>query len=152
MMSIDRYMMSKERESLKRLVSEMNLLAERQGIDPIVYEIEELLAQPEQIDQEPVAWMYEEATSFNKDGYFSEWLPCFYLEKADEDKSLRNETPLYASPPKREPLSYSRTADLFHANKKATNAVCYWAGVSDAEKAHSITDIDTYRTKVGLDE
>ena len=40
--------------------------------------------------------------------------------------------------PKREPLSYGITANMFHANKKATNAVCYWAGVYDAEKAHKI--------------
>ena len=39
---------------------------------------------------------------------------------------------------KREPLSDGTTADMWHANKKATHADSYWAGVSDAEKAHKI--------------
>jgi hypothetical protein len=39
---------------------------------------------------------------------------------------------------KREPLSDGATADMFHANKKATHADSYWSGVYDAEKAHSI--------------
>ena len=45
---------------------------------------------------------------------------------------------LYLAPPKREPLSDGTTADMWHANKKATHADSYWAGVSDAEKAHGI--------------
>jgi|GEM_PF-2309798 len=119
--------------------------------------IDKLLAQPE---QEPVAWMYEEATSFNKDGYFSEWLPCFYLEKADEDKSLRNETPLYASPQKREPPQTAREMyqrgyaaaerDLKRKPLSAEEikqttqgmsefgADMFKAGVVTAEKAHGI--------------
>ena len=39
---------------------------------------------------------------------------------------------------KPEPLSDGTTADMWHANKKATHADSYWAGVSDAEKAHKI--------------
>jgi hypothetical protein len=98
------------------------------------YQTRKLLAQPE---QEPVAWMYEEATSFNKDGYFSEWLPCFYLEKADEDKSLRNETPLYASPPKREPLSDEEIKQTTQGMSEF-GADMFKAGVVAAEKAHGI--------------
>ena len=41
----------------------------------------------------------------------------------------------------REPLSDGTTADMWHANKKATHADSYWAGVSDAEKAHGITGV-----------
>ena len=42
---------------------------------------------------------------------------------------------------KRDPLSDGTTADMWHANKKATHADSYWAGVSDAEKAHGITGV-----------
>ena len=40
--------------------------------------------------------------------------------------------------PKREPLSDGATADMYHANKKATHPDSYWSGVYDAEKAHGI--------------
>ena len=40
---------------------------------------------------------------------------------------------------KREPLSDGATADMYHANKKATHPDSYWSGVYDAEKAHGIT-------------
>jgi hypothetical protein len=46
--------------------------------------------------------------------------------------------PLYTAPPKREPLSDGTTADMWHANKKATHPDSYWAGIYDAEKAHGI--------------
>ena len=39
---------------------------------------------------------------------------------------------------KREPLSDGTTADMWHANKKATHPDSYWAGIYDAEKAHGI--------------
>jgi hypothetical protein len=102
-----------------------------------IKEIRKLLAQPEQ-EQEPVAWMYEEATSFNKDGYFSEWLPCFYLEKADEDESLRNETPLYAAPPpKREPLSDTKCPYPEETSCEYRDG--FTDGILYAEKHHAIT-------------
>ena len=92
--------------------------------------------------QEPVVWQYRCQMDF-EEGWLA-WCSCSendYLayQTPDMFENVTYETrKLYTSPPKREPLSYSRTADLFHANKKATNAVCYWAGVSDAEKAHNI--------------
>lgn len=52
--------------------------------------------------------------------------------------ACENIRPLYTSPQKREPLSDGTTADMWHANKKATHADSYWAGVYDAEKAHGI--------------
>jgi hypothetical protein len=59
----------------------------------------------------------------------------FFYIKIELQAEIRE---LLTQKPEQEPLSYSRTADLFHANREATNAVCYWAGVSDAEKAHGI--------------
>jgi len=128
--------MSKERELLERVLDTQHNLSVQ-----IAYEIEELLAQPELstnslqlTEQEPVAWMYEEATSFNKDGYFSEWLPCFYLEKADEDKSLRKETPLYTSPQNREPLSDDEIEAIYYDENTST----VYAFARAIEKAHDI--------------
>ena len=56
--------MSKERELLKKLLDSITELDYRQGLDPLTCEIEELLDQPEQTEQEPVA--IDENTS---DGY-----------------------------------------------------------------------------------
>jgi hypothetical protein len=109
-------------DQVSRLTAENAMLKEKAFSRP------ELSTNSLQLDEpelEPVAWMYEEATSFNKDGYFSEWLPCFYLEKADEDKSLRNETPLYASPPKREAMSTKQAEDLWETSNFKT-AVPYY--------------------------
>ena len=133
--------MNKERELLKecRLILDTPFNGST-GIN-LRNRIAELLAQPEQ-DQEPMAWTYDR--SYGDNGLFVECVTTDYWE-IDEHLELSNCSnirPLYASPPKRERLSYSRTADLFHANKKATNAVCYWAGVYDAEKAHGITGVE----------
>jgi len=123
-------MSSPERELLKRHCNWKLSVEEHLKL---LRETEALLAQPE---QEPVAWMYEEATSFNKDGYFSEWLPCFYLEKADEDKSLRNETPLYAPPPKREPLSDTKCPYPEETSCEYRDG--FTDGILYAEKHHKI--------------
>jgi hypothetical protein len=57
--------------------------------DLIIREIEELLAQPEQTEQEPVAWMNDSGGCFLSDG----------------NKYSENWTALYTAPPKRESLS-----------------------------------------------
>ena len=59
-------------------------------------------------------------------------------EEAIRTGFIMETVPLYTAPPKREPLSDGATADMWHANKKATHADSYWAGVYDAEKAHGI--------------
>ena len=134
--------MNKERELLKecRLILDTPFNGST-GIN-LRNRIAEILTQPEQTEQEPVAWIYDR--SYGDNGLFVECVTTDYWE-IDEQLELSNCSnirPLYASPPKRERLSYSRTADLFHANKKATNAVCYWAGVYDAEKAHKIGETE----------
>ena len=58
--------MTKERELLRKIIRNMQYLHYSCNVK-LRDEIIELLAQPEQTEQEPVAWMYEEATSFNKD-------------------------------------------------------------------------------------
>jgi hypothetical protein len=120
--------MSKERELLKRHCNWKLSVEEHLKL---LRETEALLAQPERIEQEPVAWKVVDKTTGKF--MFLRVKPTTRAYKYGEGINL------YTSPQKREPLSYSRTADLFHANKKATNAVCYWAGVSDAEKYHGIT-------------
>ena len=122
-MSIDRFMMSKERESLKRLVAEMNLLAERQGLDPIVCEIEEPLAQPE---QKPVAWRWKT----HKRNYY---------KYSEENYHELEGEPLYASPPKRDPIdldqvdNHLKICDLSEDYRDG-----YSDGIIFAEKAHGI--------------
>ncbi len=74
----------------------------------LLAEISELLAQPEQTEQEDIRDVWQ-------DGY---------------EAGLRLA--------KREPLSDGITADMYRANNKATHPDSYWAGVYDAEKAHGI--------------
>ena len=80
-----------------------------------LHEIKELLAQPEQ----------KPTTRHALDSYWN--------QEAYQRGYARAEIDL-----KREPLSDGATADMWHANKKATHADSYWAGVYDAEKAHGI--------------
>ena len=82
--------MSKERELLKKIVDYM-------WEGELVDEIKELLAQPEQTEQEPEAWIV-----VNRDtGYRIQvsLFPDLY------NKDMFEVIPLYTAPPKREPLS-----------------------------------------------
>ena len=79
--------MSKERELLKKVL----LLRTCEALIP---EIEQLLAQPEQTKQEPVAWMYE---GIDETGETVRSIYHHFYEDA-------NLIPLYTSPPKRESL------------------------------------------------
>jgi hypothetical protein len=89
--------------------------------------IRALLAQPEQTEQEPVAWMNESGGCFLSDG----------------NKYSENWTALYTSPPKREPLSDDRLRDIsnsIHAHPDFEN-VSVWQAFYIAraiEKAHGI--------------
>lgn len=79
----------------------------------------QLLAQPEQTEQEPMAW---------KDKNYGN------LHHVDYGNSI----PLYTSPLKRKPLSDHDTAVMFYDSKIATCSDSYWAGIEDAEKSHGI--------------
>jgi hypothetical protein len=115
-------LVSRERELLKEFIDFVDSYefypTERNIIFEIVNRANAILAKPE---QEPVAWMNDSGGCFLSDG----------------NKYSENWTALYTEE-KREPLSDSITADMYHANKKATHPDSYWAGVYDAEKAHGI--------------
>jgi hypothetical protein len=105
--------------------------------DLIIGEIKELLAQPEHIPdirnmvvQEPVGIVRTIGGYPDDSEHVVDWL-CKYKDLKEGDR-------LYLAPPKREPLSDGATADMYHANKKATHPDSYWSGVYDAEKAHGI--------------
>ena len=88
-------MMSKERELLKKLLESNHFDSMLTG--EWRYYIKELLAQPEQTEQEPVAWKVVDKTTRNY--MFSRIKPNARSYTYDEV------IPLYTSPPKREPLS-----------------------------------------------
>lgn len=92
--------MSKERELLERWLDDT--IFEPEELDYLMEETRELLAQPEQ-EQEPVAWLIT-ATSC---GNAQDWKFVSLERKAPErlERMFPVFTPLYTSPPKREPLS-----------------------------------------------
>ena len=94
--------MSKERELLKRVISGDD--AGDFFIDNSLYkDIDTFLAQPEQTEQEPVAWMYEWEEIGGKK--WSSVRNGKYPPIIEEEYCMRNLRPLYTSLPKREPLS-----------------------------------------------
>jgi hypothetical protein len=115
--------MNKERELLQRILDTQHTLPVHIG-----YEIEQLLAKPE---QEHVLWIdpenYKQAIA-TPDGALR------YLTRLPANGDI----PLYTSPSKRDPLSDGDTADMYHANKMAIHPDSYWSGIKDAEKAHGI--------------
>jgi len=121
-------MMSIERELLKRVI-----IGDDDGdwiIGHKLYnEIKELLAQPE---QEPVAWMYERQSES-----FIERTLSVGFEKNFDGITI----PLYASPPKRKPLSNEDIANL-EIQSKTFDTLDYRYGFIEgflcAEKAHGI--------------
>jgi hypothetical protein len=117
--------MSEERELLKAFIDFVDSYefypTERNIIWEIVNRTQELLTQPEQPEQEPVAWRWKKTSGW-----------------AYQDNSNNGGEPLYTHPLKRELMGDGNTADGFRANKMATHADSYWAGVNDAEKHHSI--------------
>ena len=83
--------MSKERELLKRFMTELNT---EEDVVSLFNDIKECLAQPE---QEPVAWCQM------VEGKVQDLLTSFEMKDWIYDKSWM---PLYTAPPKREPLSF----------------------------------------------
>ena len=126
--------MSKERELIEKLCS-----SEKTYSDWLLLRLEaiEFLTKPEQEpEQEPVAWITEWVQRYrHNDTPIMDRAVSFTKGDAPAVPNP-NYIPLYTAPPTREPLSDGATADMWHANKKATHADSYWAGVYDAEKAH----------------
>ena len=110
-------MMSKERKLL-RLLRRVKVLLECSNVEPlqrhsdlIVGEIKELLAQPEQTEQEPVATKLQ-----------SHQFTAFHVS-ADDFKKLQKlptGTKIYTAPPKREPLSDEAIAKLWGESYSGT--------------------------------
>ena len=82
----------------------------------LLKEIEAILAQPEQTEQEPVAWMYDWTNEIG------ELIKGVYVgsHKASHLYELENLQPLYLAPPKREPLSNETIAKLWGESYSGT--------------------------------
>jgi hypothetical protein len=118
---------SREREFLKKLRYATHLE------NDLRKELEELLAQPEQTEQEPVAWMYDHQIEVGYDKYTG----VNFVETCArnlESNNCINIRPLYLAPPKREPLSDEEIVKLW-ANKSPANE---FECVRLVEKAHGI--------------
>jgi hypothetical protein len=117
--------MSKERELLQRCLDEF----EYKGVacNELCIDINKLLAQPEQTEQEPVAWMWDEM-------FCEDWTTVSSVIKPSRSKYVDDVRPLYTAPPKREPLSDGEITDLW-ANKSPANE---FECVRLVEKAHGI--------------
>ena len=121
--------MSIERDLLRTAVKIIEDNMSTTSLSNFIYEVDELLAQPEK-EQEPVAWMYE-----RQKGDFTERTLSVGFEKNFDGTTI----PLYTSPPLiRKPLSGREISHGFRSDQDATNAESYWAGVAYAEKCHGI--------------
>ena len=123
---------------IKLLNEWVNTYIAQHGLDGVYRETMSLLAQPEsteQTEQEPVAWLIT-ATSC---GGAQDWKFVSLERKAPEklERMFPVFTPLYASPPKREPLSVDEVAQITQGMSEF-GADMFKAGIAAAEKAHSI--------------
>lgn len=111
--------MSRERDLLARvLTSELWSVQEE-----LQAEIKKLLAQPEQTEQEPVAWMQDS-------------IELYVLE---EKSAIRGYViPLYTAPPKRERINHDDILDR-SINGSFEYRDGFMDGVMFAENHHSIT-------------
>ena len=124
--------MSTERELLKKALDFM--LDAGANLNPLFKEINDnLLAQPEQSEQEPVAWMYDHQIEVGYDKY-TEVNIIETCARNLESNNCINIRPLYLAPPKQEPLSVERIADLW--TDINTNSVRNFARA--IEKEHGI--------------
>ena len=116
--------MSKEREMIEKLCS-----SEKTYSDWLLLRLEaiELLAQPEQPEQEPVAWMLIDKETGAR-------IPKAYKPEHGVNKDRWELYPLFASPPTREPLSDEEICEILIKKE--------WRGfvelVRIIEKAHGI--------------
>tara|TARA_R110000822_G_scaffold10794_2_gene40477 strand:- start:220 stop:609 length:390 start_codon:yes stop_codon:yes gene_type:complete len=125
--------MSKERELLVNALERLNYINYEDDhlTNDLIQTIEKFLAKPEQTEQEPVAFLLS-----RKNSSYTE------LRKTapqGADMYMHQITPLYTSPPKREPLTCEEISYGFRTNDAALDAESYWAGVKYAEKMCGIT-------------
>jgi hypothetical protein len=122
--------MTIERELLKRFMTELKT---EEDVVSLFNDIKECLAEPEQTEQEPVAWMYDHQIEVGYDKY-TEVNIIETCARNLESNNCINIRPLYLAPPKREPLSVERIADLW--TDINTNSVRNFARA--IEKEHGI--------------
>ena len=111
-------MMSKERELLKTILAymcaEYLVITEFEMITQIedtVKEIQELLAQPEQSEQEqePVGYLYKQMDCTG------EWATIFKVDKPYITwHDIKDIVPVYTAPPKREPVEECTNSDTWN--------------------------------------
>ena len=126
--------MSKERELLQEVLDQSYFDKDTVMAD-IFNRITKLLAQPE-TEQEPVAWMYERES----ESFIERTLSVGFEKNFDGIT-----TPLYASPPKRKPLSNEDIANLEILSKTLDSLEYRYGfinGVLYAEQQHGIGDRD----------
>lgn len=116
--------MSRERELLYRWYRGAR---DQVDYDELYDKTEELLAQPE-TEQEPVAWLCPEYGFLITDN----------TKQNGTHSPEMFSTPLYTSPQEREPMTGKEISQGFKADKDATNAESYWAGVAFAEKHYGV--------------
>jgi len=126
--------MSKERELLKRWFSEFGKI---HADIKLLRDTQALLAQPEQTEQEPVAWMVEWVQRYrHNDTPIMDRAVSFTKGDAPAVPNP-NYIPLYTSPPTREPLSDAQIAELW--GDKHSGKTYMVKNFSRAiEKAHGI--------------
>jgi hypothetical protein len=123
--------MTIERELLKRFMTELKT---EEDVVSLFNDIKECLAEPEQTEQEPVAWIIE--TEIH--GKLSEWICTDKKHYMEAHDGTKDPIPLYLAQQKREPLSdkeiTKNTPKLIHIGER----LAFHAGVRFAEKHHGI--------------
>ena len=149
--------MNKERELLNKAIEMIQIapmMASIGNVPPdfgseLILEIQELLAQPEQTEQEPVAWIslsdIEWMNIVNSpkileltDGRHNSEEAVNLAVKMSEEKCKKNNSD---SIPKREPLSDNEISKGYTTRLHMTQHAFY-DGVRFAEKMHGITGVD----------
>jgi len=125
--------MSIERELLKRFMTELKT---EEDVVSLFNDIKECLAQPEQTEQEPVAWIIETEIY----GKLSEWVCTDKKHYLEEHDGTKDPIPLYTAPPTREPLSDGEIRDGLDGKNGFENWYDdrFVDGVRFAEKHHGI--------------
>ena len=123
--------MSKERKLLKRVRDTLCKLKKTHYT--LYWDIQSILDQPEQTEQEPVAWIDDGCLKSLQEstGYALRYL-------TNDTENLKNtDVPLYLAPPKREPLSEQQIREGNPSMLNATREI-FIKGVQFAEAMHGI--------------
>lgn len=118
-------------DQVSRLTAENAMLKEK------VFERPELSSNSLQL-YEPVAWITEWVQRYRYNGTPIMDRAVSFTKGGAPAVPNPNYIPLYTSPPKREPMTGGEISQGFRADKDATNAESYWAGVALAEKHYGI--------------